>query len=229
MKFALVIKELGGSKDGVKRSLIARQVRLAESTPSFFQRLSASKVFGVIEGWGEYRLTETGRNYFYPQSDQAKIEALLTMLSTPRAFAFLVKRFGGDKLPSSEIMGNILHQELGVSDSWKDRVAQIFIRSAHFAGIIDSDGFLKYDSEMHKSQSTVGEIPVEITVNEPPTKATFLATDAPARGATATAGKDVWQFDHIRLETPRGMSRNLWEKLSAYVQILKPEDESPLE
>ena len=150
IKFVSNIKDLGGSKERVKKSLLAKQVGLAESTPSFFQRLSASKVFGIIQGWGEYGLTELGRNYFYPQSEKAKTDALLSMFLTPRAFAFIVKRFDGERLPTTEIMGNILHQELGVPDSWKDRVAQTFNRSAHFSGIIDNAGFLRYDAGVHK-------------------------------------------------------------------------------
>jgi len=172
IKFASHIKELGGSKGGVKKSLLARQVGLAESTPSFFQRLSATKVFNIAEGWGSYGLTEVGRMYFYPQSEKAKSLALLRMFVAPMTFEALVKRFDGEKLPSTDILGNILHQEAGIPDSWKDRVAQIFVRSASFIGIIDNLGFLRYDAAMHSDNptsqpETVFEDPNEQVLGKP--------------------------------------------------------------
>jgi hypothetical protein len=211
IKFSSIIKDLGGSKGGVKKSLIAKQVGLAESTPSFFQRLSAAKTFGIIEGWGEYRLTETGRNYFYPQSEKAKTDALLALFVRSRAFGYLVSRFDGEPLPSTDIMGNVLHQELEVPDSWKDRVAQIFVRSAHFAGIIDSGGFLRYDAEMHKGQP-----------DSPPQAETPAGEVLAQINCPKQLIHNVWQFNGIRLETPEKLSKELWEKLNAFVQILQP-------
>jgi hypothetical protein len=143
LKFAATIKELGGSRATVKKSLLAKQIGLAESTPSFFQRLSAAKTFGIIQGWGTYGFTELGRSYFYPQSEKARKTAILAMFSTPSSFKFLLDRFDGEKIPATDFIGNLLHSELNISESWKDRVVQAFNRSAHFAGIIDANGFFE--------------------------------------------------------------------------------------
>src|SRR5438128_820150 len=105
INFASSIKDLGGSKGGVKKSIIARQLGLAESTPSFFQKLSATKTYGIIEGWGSYGLTELGRNYFYPTSEIDAQEAKLAMFTTPELFKKLVARFDGEKLPTTAILG----------------------------------------------------------------------------------------------------------------------------
>ncbi len=223
IKFASHLKEIGGSKGGVKKSLLAKQVSLAESTPSFFQRLSASKVFGIIEGWGSYALTETGRKYFYPQSENDKNEAILKLFLNPPAFSFIVKRFDGDKLPTTEIMGNIFHQELGVPDSWKDRVAQIFTRSAYFAGIIDSGGFLRYDAAVHTSiPEKAAETPQKVS-ELLDTPVDLIPTDRALKGVNA------WSYSQkgaqIKVQTPEVISQELWEKLNAYVQILKPSNE----
>jgi hypothetical protein len=222
IKFASLIKDLGGSKGGVKKSLLAKQLGLAESTPSFFQRLSAAKTFGIAEGWGEYRLTEIGRKYFYPQSEQAKHEALLMIFLAPRSFAFLVKRFDGDRLPATDIMGNILHQELAIPDSWKDRVAQIFIRSAHFAGIIDNGGFLRYDAEMHKRQPSTVEMPAEVIQVAPTLPPSPTPPVAPEIVLPTSPRGNVWEYYGIRVETPKDLLREHWETLKAYVQILEP-------
>lgn len=224
IKFSSHIKALGGSKSGIKKSQLAQQVGLAESTPSFFQRLSACKTFGIVEGWGEYSLTESGRKYFYPQSENDVKASLLKMFCTPPAFDFIIKRFDGEKLPTSNIMGNIFHQELGIPDSWKDRVAQIFTRSAYFAGIIDSGSFLRYDSNMHTSSAPVSDIQL--------VQAPSLAKDPlnipidliPIE--EVPAGVNAWTYSskgsQIKVQTPEIITMELWNKLNAYVQILKP-------
>jgi len=239
IKLSSSIKDLGGSKGAVRKSLLAKQVGLAESTPSFFQRLSGAKVFGLIEGWGQYGLTELGKKYFYPQSEKDKSEAILTAFSTPSAFRILLGKFDGEKLPSTEIIGNILHQEAGVPDSWKDRVAQIFARSASFAGIIDSNGFLRYDAGMHgnktepstvESQRTESQEIISKVADHSAVDSTPPMTRYPRKPDAPPSGYSQWLFPvggtYIRLDTPENMTKAIWEKLNAYVQILKPEDEA---
>jgi hypothetical protein len=234
INFATHIKDCGGSKSPVPKSLLAKQVGLAESTPSFFQRLSAAKAFRIIEGWGSYGLTEIGRKYFYPQSENDKQMAVLTMFVTPTVFSFIVKRFDGEKLPSTEIMGNIVHQEMKVPESWKDRVAQIFARSAQFVGILDAGGFLRYDAAVHTKphpDATAPAVPTPDTTTAS-AKAPNISTDplgVPAElipTDEAPPGYCVWSFSHkgkqIKVQTPENLPQEVWAKLSAYVQILKP-------
>lgn len=222
IQFAANIRQLGGSKDGVKKSLLAKQVGLAESTPSFFQRLSACKVFGIVEGWGAYNLTETGRMFFYPQAENDPQSALLRMLSKPAAFDLIIKRFDGEKLPSTQIMGNIFHQELDIPDSWKDRVAQMFSRSARFVKIIDDNGFLRYDAAMHTGTIETPENP-PIPATKPDGFAEIgVKLSAPQ---TANSGITAWSDgDKIKVQTPLPITKEIWEKLNAYVQILKPKE-----
>src|SRR2546425_3900593 len=119
LEFAKIVKDLGGSRNPVKKSILARQIGLAETTPSFFQRISSAKSFGIINGWGSYHLTDIGKLYFYPLTQQAAEAAKLVMLTTPAVFALIIQRFDGEKLPSNEMIGNVLHQEVGIPDSWK--------------------------------------------------------------------------------------------------------------
>src|SRR5579872_540033 len=222
INFAEQIKSLGGSKGTVKKALLARQVGLAESTPSFFQKLSASKVFGITDGWGAYGLTDLGRKFFYPQSQNDKQEALLEIFTSPEAFRLIVERFDGEKLPTTDIMGNIFHQELGIPDSWKDRVAQMFVRSAHFAGIIDDGGFLRYRAAVH----TAIPVPVESKAPTAARSAQEDPLDIPASLVAtddAPKGVNVWSYSsqgkQLKVQTPEGLSKELWDKLNAYVQI----------
>lgn len=226
IEFASHIKTYGGAKSGVKKSQLAHQVGLAESTPSFFQRLSSCKTFGIIDGWGEYSLTDLGRMLFYPQNDIDAQDAKFAMFSTPVAFAFIIKRFDGERLPPTNIMGNIFHQELGIPDSWKDRVAQIFARSANYLEIIDAGGCLRYDAAMHtriRSSTELASEPAESP--KKPLNPLDVPCDLTAVD-DAPEGLNAWSYSHkgqkIKVQTPEILTKELWEKLNAYVQILKP-------
>src|SRR5262245_12340624 len=132
MRVGQAVKDLGGARQSVSKKMLAKQMSLHMSGPSFFQRVAASKYFGIIEGRGDYSLSETARRYFYPQQPGEERKALLDLLRTPSLFAKIIGRFEGDTLPSNQNLGNIFHDS-GVPDSWKDRVAAIFVRSAQFA------------------------------------------------------------------------------------------------
>src|SRR5271168_1938787 len=140
IKIAEAVRELGGSRTPVSKSLLAKKLKYAESGPSFFQRVSAAKAFGIVDGWGSYSHTDQGKRFFYPTTPGEKKAAALAFLSTPPAFALIVKRFDGDKLPANEMVGNIMHNEAKTPESWKDRLAGIFMRSAQFIEVLDSTG-----------------------------------------------------------------------------------------
>ncbi len=65
IKVAEAIRDLGGSRSPVAKTTLAKKLDLAEKGPSFFQRVGAAKVFGVIAGWGEYQLTPAAKDYFF--------------------------------------------------------------------------------------------------------------------------------------------------------------------
>ncbi len=222
VRFSTAVKDLGGSRTPVAKSVLAKHVGLAESTPSFFQKISASKCFGIIDGWGSYVLTEQGRRYFYPTDDAAKTDAGMYFLTKPAAFSILINRFDGEKLPSVAMLGNILHQEAGIAESWKDRLASIFVRSAQFLGIIDGNGFLRYNASMNTQSQSISE---DTLVDEP--AATEMVRYR-RRPEPPSPGHTVWAFPYeggyIRLETPEKMPPELWRKLNAYVQILNPDE-----
>ena len=228
IEFSQHIKALGGSRSEVKKSLLAKSVGLAASTPSFFQRIGSSKTFGIIDGWGSYTLTDIGRNYFYPTSEEDKKRAALTMLKTPAGFSFIIQRFDGELLPPVETIGNILDQEVGLTDSWKDRLALLFVKSAQHLGIIDAGGYLRYDAEMH-SKSIIDPAEQEMALNSatPSTAGQSGSAQFPQGGQHVTLNipkQSVWKHREITLQTPEVMTKELWEKLNAYVQILKPEE-----
>ncbi len=143
IKVAEAVRDLGGGNVPVSRSLLAQQLKYAESGPSFFQRVAATKAFGLIDGWGSYSLTELAKQYFYPTVDNGKESAGIAALTFPNAFAVLVQKFDGGKLPPLSLIGNIIHKEAGIPVSKKDILAGCFVRSAQFLKAIDAGGFLR--------------------------------------------------------------------------------------
>jgi len=237
MKVAEAVSELGGARSAVPKSLLAKHMKYAESGPSFFQRVSAAKSFKTIDGWGSYSLTEEAKRYFFPTSETDKQRGRVAFLRGPAAFAVIIKRFDGAKLPSTEMLGNVLHNEASVPATWKDKVAALFIRSAQFAGVVDAAGFLKCDATMHSTGSRGDGQPAE----EQPALITPTPSDdeTPPTRYKRVAGKlnlAPKVFTHteidratgaqkvVLVETPEDLTPSSWELLNYYVQSLKPKE-----
>lgn len=237
LKIAEAVKVMGGSRAPVSKALLAKHLKYAETGPSFVQRIAAAKSYGMIDGWGSYTLTEDSKRYFYPTTEDDKLRASLSFLSIPPPFNLLIKRFDGSMLPSNEMIGNVLHQEAGIPESWKGKLASMFVRSAQFIGILDSQGILRHEAAVQTALTTPPEPEGDERKREPQ-----FNTSAPASvegrrqveaAAPAAPGHTLWTFrykgSHIRLETPEDMPKELWEKLNAYVQqVLKPIEEQEL-
>lgn len=73
---------------------------------------------------------------------------------------------------------------------------------------------------MHRGAQAGGE---PARMDTPPIAPPPSITPPPvAENPLPTTASTVWRFKLIRLETPEELSSELWEKLNAYVQILKP-------
>ncbi len=142
IKVAVAVRDLGGANVPVARGFLAKQLKYAETGPSFFQRIAAAKAFGIISGRGSYGLTDLAREYFYPITQNGGKAAAMKMLTFPKAFAALIKKFDGEKLPPIEMLGNIIHAEADIPVSKKNALAGCFIRSAKLIGAVDADGLV---------------------------------------------------------------------------------------
>lgn len=213
LKLAAAVKDLGGGRTPVKKSILAKQIGASESAAAFAQGLSSAKAFGVVDGHGDYSLTETAKRYFFPTTDSDKSLALLDIFGKPAAFSELLKRFDGDKLPSRDILGNILHRDLGIPDSWKERVAGLFTNAAQEVGVIDAQGFLRYDAARH-SDKPEDQLPPP----PPPPPPGVPGTPKPP----ATPGMVRWQYKSIEVLTPETLDLSLWKTLEGYVKLLEP-------
>ena len=149
---AKAVREIGNGKGEVSRKLIASHMNVDEGSSDFAQKLASAKYYGLIDGRSAYTLTEISRALFYPTHDPEKERkvALLKAVQTPEAFIELLRKYDGSRPHSPELIGNVLHSEMGIPDSWKQRVATFFLRSLEYAGALSTDGFIRHGAELEK-------------------------------------------------------------------------------
>jgi len=222
VKVADAVRELGGDRTPVSKSLLAQHLKYAETGPSFFQRLAASKSFGLLTGRGEYELTENAKRYFYPTTENEKASAGVAILSSPTAFKIIIQRFDGGKLPLNPMLGNIIQKDAKIPVSKKDTVASCFVRSAQFLGVIDASGFLRCRAHVAGGSAEIKRD----SQQRPPSG----EQPAPVRrtAGNVNASTKVWNFtdgeEALLVETPKGLTLQQWEILNQYIQFIKPKD-----
>jgi hypothetical protein len=154
MTIAEAVRDCGGAKSPVPKSLLASRLKEDEKSQGFTFRIGAAKCYGLIQGRSAYMLTANAERYFYPTTDQDKVEAQLSFLAAPPAFSEIIKRYDGSELPKPELLANILHRQLRVPESWSSRTASFFTRAAYLVGALDEKGFLRFGAAKHESAQT---------------------------------------------------------------------------
>ncbi|MGO8836688.1 MAG: hypothetical protein ACLQAH_11975 [Limisphaerales bacterium] len=223
------VKAIGNGKSPVSKASLASSLKEDERSQTLNFKLASAKSFGLIEGRTDFSLTETAKRYYFPTDESDRQNAVLDFLESPVAFRILVERFDGSKLPTQEILSNILHREAGVPQSWKDRVAGIFIRSAQFASAMDEQGHLRVKA------SREGRVPSVVPTKELTSQLSEQETDVRTVGTTRykriagqlNADSKTWSQSAdnrtIYIEYPRDINPQEWEDLNRQVQRIKPE------
>jgi hypothetical protein len=239
LRLGAVVKQHGGERAGVPKSVVARAMDADQGSSAFSTQVASAKNFGVIEGTSELRLTENGREYFFPTAANGSRLAELEFLAHPPAFAFLIKQFDGSRLASTQIIANQLGKHCGVPASWRLRVAQIFISAATDLGVLDQNGFLRYGAAKHTaggSSNSTATLQMHGMQSQPdrspPAQAAVgnmsgSADDKFSVGGTFFGVKtNTWIYGEaggmVRLETSDPLPRDLWDRLTRYVKMLEP-------
>jgi len=169
LEVAQIVLELGGDRDPVPKGLIAQQLRMAEKSSTLSQILSAVRCFGFIAARGGVQLTPLAMEYFHPTARHQRRMAILEAILRPKAFDFLIGKFDGNKVPSAEILGNILKGEAIVANDWISRVVSIFLSAIQGAGVVDDAGFLRYRATLQSIMNapTTQQDPVTNVTQQP--------------------------------------------------------------
>jgi hypothetical protein len=222
------VREIGNGKQEVSRRLLASHLKINENSADLSQKIASTKTYGLIDGRGTFKLTELSTGFFFPTRDpeREKRIALLQAAAQPGAFAALLERFDGSKPPAQELIGNVLSQQMGIPESWKMRVATFFVKSMEAAGALGPDGFLRHGAELEKAKLDSGKgsppsvSPQPIGQNSSEIKPLLVPPISELAGVT------VWQYPFkgktFRIETPEELPREIWEKLSRYLNVIEP-------
>ncbi|MDB5358137.1 MAG: hypothetical protein JWN24_4590 [Phycisphaerales bacterium] len=234
LEVANMIRELGGVNGDVQKSLIAHRMAVDEASPTLMGILGAARLYGLIDGRGVYRLTDVAKEYFLPTNDRDRSVALLRMVKGPPLFAALIDRFDGSRLPAPDVLVNILHREHKIAESWRTRAVSLFLSSLREANALDSAGYVRYKASLHAGSAvSVGSAkspPIgPDSESVLPDGIAPVMERAPRRESPPPADMDVWSFSigaqSVRVETSKELSSALWDKLSRYINVLKPENE----
>ncbi|HWY29904.1 MAG TPA: hypothetical protein VNX46_04070, partial [Candidatus Acidoferrum sp.] len=138
-----------------------------------------------------------------------------------------IATYDGSRPPPAPIISNLIGEKFGIPESWKGRVSAYFVRSAQYVGAMGQDGFLRFKAQLDGLGS-----PIEQENRLP-------RDETPAQGEQSTKGKPappssrqdqegviVWTYPcgdkFLRIETPENMTKETWEKLNKYIQVLQP-------
>jgi hypothetical protein len=220
------IRSLGGGKTSVSKALLASHLKEGEGSQVLNFKLASAKSFGLISGRSDYSLTEIAQRYFFPTGASDKKTALLDSLEYCPAFKMLVQRFDGDKLPPQDMLANVLHRESLAPESWKDRVAGIFIKSATLAEALDKNGYLRIKALRDR---TVGQSDKIDKVEEKENIASASQSIKPQSVPVNTNNLPVtWTFNDgdlaLMVQTPKNLTDHQWAILNQYIQWIKPKD-----
>lgn len=103
---------------------------------TFRTRIGAARMFGLIEtGQGRVTLTQLGRDVLDASGSEraARVTAFLNV----ELFRVMYEQYKGNALPPPPAIERQMEQ-LGVSPKQKERARQTFMKSAQYAGFIDS-------------------------------------------------------------------------------------------
>lgn len=214
---ARAVSDSGGANSDVQKSVIAHALQSSANSGAFIQRLSSAKIYGVIEGGRSgYRLSHDAKRYFFPSSDVEKRNALLALLKAAPIFAEIIRRFDGNRIPSQDLLANVLLREFKIPASWKDRVARFFLKAASDTGVLDAQGFLRYDA----AKQSLDHMPA--TPSSPKADERIEPFPSPQ----LPEGMNVWLSSldgkRVKVEASNDLTLDLWKKLEAYIQVLKP-------
>jgi hypothetical protein len=223
LKIADAVKECGGVRTNVSKGALAAHLGETEKAQGFSQRITSAKSFGLVEGRSDFQLSELAKRIYFPTDESDKSHALLLAFATPATFRQLIERYDGDPLPKKEILANVLHREIGVPESWKDRVASFFLNSAQNIGAINGHGILCFASSLRSNNvKSTPEAP-KGTVLSPPV---FFGGGVPEE-ETHTYVLPLANGRKISVTAPLDVTEKEVKRISKWLEVSLLIDEMP--
>lgn len=122
----------------IDKLTLSERIGQSPKSSSLLQLLASSIIYGIAKYDEENRiaLTDLGQSYFYPQSEDERKKALLSLAQTPALLSQLYKHFNNKQLPNTDIAKNILKRTFKVADEKTTLLWSTFLDDAQFIGAI---------------------------------------------------------------------------------------------
>lgn len=187
------------------------------------RKIAALVHFGLLERSDKgYRLSNAGRSIQEVAEDSPEFLATVRLaLTKPALFAGILTRFRcGGRIPRQELR-RVLTEELGITAQARDDAAEVFVESARFAGVLDSDGTLLDVSAEGRPRPQTAEVPASSVVS------------SIKRLEILLRGKSAWldfptDMDSKDLKVLADTMPNVIQQIKAYLQIEDPPEVTPM-
>lgn len=128
-----------GSK-GLSREAIAKALGSKSLNGASQRKIAAMMYFGLLaRGDDGISLTSLSEGITKPISDEERSSAIIDAFYEPILYRDLLERFEPDgQVP--QLLANILSRDFGIVDSVAESAGKVFMDSARYAGIVDSEG-----------------------------------------------------------------------------------------
>lgn len=122
------------------RGTIAKALGHSSLTGSAARKIGAMNHYGLLNrSKSQYELSDLADRIALYRDDDERDAAIREALGEPALFKSIIDRFQPEgQIPRQ--LSNILARDFGILPAVKDDVTKTFLRSAEFAGVIDSEG-----------------------------------------------------------------------------------------
>lgn len=143
VEFAKLVQGIAG-KGSASEDALAAELKVTVRTKSFTYKVSSARQFGLLSKTNEgLQLTDRAKRIINPVNEETDVPALLKeAFQLPPLYNKLIAKYNGVKLPALQSIANLLCNDHGITVVAKERAAKVFVNSAQYAKVVDSDGIL---------------------------------------------------------------------------------------
>ncbi len=124
------------------------------STP-FYRRVTASKLFGLLDTNQGMVLTRLALDYFKPMDEDSKHKALCSAIKNVVGYQKIIERYSGKRAPTPEILANLIERDHHLTRDASIICANVFLQSVRTASMLDAYGSIVVERQSAEPAPTV--------------------------------------------------------------------------
>ena len=217
---------------------VAQSIGYKNSTNGAFKGLrAAGGYFGVIAYQDDKFLsvTEPWIVALHEEDEAERRRLRKIAVNSPELYRVLIKEFDDRQLPSADKLARqlFLSPKYGILKDAAEAAAATFLESVRFAGLVDSNNFLRFSVQPEPVTKGADGVPAIPLAPARPTTPTSPPTSTPVAPPPSTGDLDRIEVQlaggrRAYLLVPVPLSHSEKERLKKYIDlILEPEEQTP--